>query len=636
MRVGDLVDDLLRLRGGLATFGGDVDRAVVLDRDLGAGVLLDLVDHLALRTDDLADLVDRDRDRDDARRGRTHLGRAVDALVDHFENRGAGLMRLLERGGEHVGRNAVELRVELQCGDEVGGAGDLEIHVAERVFGAQDVGERLVDVFAVHIARDQAHRDARDRGLERHAGRQQRQRGGAHGTHRRGAVRTDGLGDLTDRVRELLAARQHRHNRLFGERAMADLAALRRADAAGLTGRIRRHLVIVHVALGLRTAQRVDLLLHLEHVERRDAKDLRFATLEQRGAVHARHNVHFGGQRADVAQATAVDAVVLGQDAAAHDLALQFLERVAQFLVFLRLVHIGELDGQRLAHALLDLVDALLARQLLGDRQRLVEVGVRDLVDAVVQVVGVFGEQREVARLLGGDLLEFVLRVAQHLDERLGSLKATSHNLFVRLGLALVIDERPRVLAGARLDHRNRDVAILNHAARDHDLEDGALTLAPARERDPLAVDESQAHAADGARERQAGDERRRGRRVQRDHVVRIVGIDGEHRLHNLHLIAQGVREERAQRAVDDAARENGLRARTAFAAEERARDLARGVHLLFHVDGQREEIVILLRAAAGGRGRQHHGVVVEIGGHRTISLLCEAARLKAQRALAI
>ena len=59
--------------------------------------------------------------------------------------------------------------------------------------------------------------------------------------------------------------------------------------------------------------------------------------------MHARHNVHLGGQGADVAQATAVDAVVLGQDAATHNLALQFLEGVTEFLVLLGIVHIGEL-----------------------------------------------------------------------------------------------------------------------------------------------------------------------------------------------------------------------------------------------------------------------------------------------------
>ena len=122
----------------------------------------------------------------------------------------------------------------------------------------------------------------------------------------------------------------------------------------------------MHIALGGRARQGVDLLLHLEHVERGDAQNLGFAALEQG------HHVDLGGERADVTQATAVDAVVLREDATAHDLALQLLERVADLLVFLHLVHVGELDGQRVLDALLDLGDALLTRQLLGDRQRLI------------------------------------------------------------------------------------------------------------------------------------------------------------------------------------------------------------------------------------------------------------------------
>ena len=52
-----------------------------------------------------------------------------------------GVLGLVQRLGEHVGGQAVDLGVELQGGHDVGGAGHLEVHVAEGVLGAEDVGE---------------------------------------------------------------------------------------------------------------------------------------------------------------------------------------------------------------------------------------------------------------------------------------------------------------------------------------------------------------------------------------------------------------------------------------------------------------------------------------------------------------
>ena len=173
--------------------------------------------------------------------------------------------------------------------------------------------------------------------------------------------------------------------------------------------------------------------------------------------------------------------------------------------------------------AFLDLVDAVLARQLFGDGQGFVEVGVGDLVDAVVQILGVLREKLEFLGFLRGDLLELGLGLADHLDERLGGLKTTGHDLLIGLGLTLVIDEVPGVLAGTRLDHGDGNITVLDHAASDHDLEHGALTLAPTREGDPLAVNQGQTHAGDRAFERQTGDHGGGGGGVQCDDVVCVI-----------------------------------------------------------------------------------------------------------------
>ncbi len=62
--------------------------------------------------------------------------------------------------------DALDLDVHLQRGDAVGGAGHLEVHVAQVIFIAQDVGQhgKLVAFL------DQAHGDAGHVRLQRHAG----------------------------------------------------------------------------------------------------------------------------------------------------------------------------------------------------------------------------------------------------------------------------------------------------------------------------------------------------------------------------------------------------------------------------------------------------------------------------------
>ena len=56
-------------------------------------------------------------------------------------------------------------------------------------------------------------------------------------------------------------------------------------------------------------------------------------------------------------------------------------------------------------------------------------------------------------------------------------------------------------------------------------------------------------------------------------------------------LTAVAIAERGAQRAVDEAAGQDGPLGGTALAAEERAGDLAHGVHALFDVHGEGEEV---------------------------------------------
>ena len=121
---------------------------------------------------------------------------------------------------------------------------------------------------------------------------------------------------------------------------MADLAALRRTDAAGLAVGPRRHVVVVEEPLGRLRVERVDELVHARHGQRAHVEHLGLAALEQAGAVRRREQADLGRHRAQVGRATAVDAQALVDDA----LADQLLGQRADGLLDL-LLPAGELAG---------------------------------------------------------------------------------------------------------------------------------------------------------------------------------------------------------------------------------------------------------------------------------------------------
>ena len=166
---------------------------------------------------------------------------------DDVEDRETSLLRLVQGLGQHVGRKAVNLRIELQRRHGVGRAGDLKVHVAERVFGAQDIGER--DVLAVVV--DQPHSNTGHGGLDGYSRRHEREGGSADRGHRRRTVRLQDVRHHSQGVRKVLLAGKDRDQGALREHAVTDFAALRHAHATSFAHGVGRKVVVVHVATKL-------------------------------------------------------------------------------------------------------------------------------------------------------------------------------------------------------------------------------------------------------------------------------------------------------------------------------------------------------------------------------------------------
>src|SRR4051812_44569058 len=322
---GQALDPLDRLAGVLAGHRGDLDRPVVLDVDLGLGLLLDLADHGAALADDLADLLGVDLDRDDARCEVAHdlasLGQDLGHLVEDLEARREGL---LEAVADDRLVDALDLDVHLQGGDAVPRAGHLEVHVTDRVLLAEDVGQD--DEAAVRLA-DQAHRRAGDRCRDRHAGVHDRERRAAGRRHRRRAVGRHALGHEPDDVRELLVARQDRDERSLGQVAVTDVATARATHRLVLAGAVRGEVVVVDVALLGLGADRVDALDVRGRAERRDRHDLGLTAGEQARAVRSGQDADLDRDLAQLRQPAAVHPDALVEGHLAGDLLVDEIEQ---------------------------------------------------------------------------------------------------------------------------------------------------------------------------------------------------------------------------------------------------------------------------------------------------------------------
>ena len=245
---------------------------------------------------------------------------------------------------------------------------------------------------------------------------------------------------------------------------------------------------------------------------------------------------------------------------------------------------------ERFAHLVEDGPAHLVARELLGDVERLAQrvLVAEHRLDRFLVLLG----RLELDGLPADHLAELRDGRADLLDDLVRELDGADDDLFAEL-------------VHAAFDHRHGV-----GRAGDHHVHLGLGPLGVVGEGDVLAVDQGDTGRTDGTEKGHLGQRQGRATAVDGQHVgiVELVVRDDERLDLGIHLVPVG--PERTDGPVRHAHREDLLRGRSGLALQEAAGDLAGGVALLAVVDGEGKEIEPGSRRRHRGAG-DHHRVSV-------------------------
>ncbi len=437
------------------------------------------------------------------------------------------------------------------------------------VLGAGDVGQHDGPLALL----DQAHGDAGHWVLDRHAGVHHAQGAATDAGHRGGAVALQDVADDADGVGEVLTLRQDGAQGTLGQLPVAQLAAARAALGAHLTDGEGREVVVQHELLRVFLDQRVqDALGVLHRAEGRHGEGLRLPAGEHGGAVRARQQADLAGDLTDLLRRAPVGAAALVEDLVPHDAVLDLRESAAHVAAGRGVLVVGVaelLDGivSQGGRRVLALALVLHAEDLLAALQ----VGRLDQRHGLLHVGG--------RRPLGGgrlaaDLLDQLADQVADLDVEVVAALDGGDDVILRQGL------------GGAFDH---DDGVARAADHQVQLAGGALFVAGVD--DELVID--QAHAATARRAQEGGAaDAQRGRAADHAQDVRVVvRVGAQHPREDLDLVLIAVREQGAQRPVDQAAGQDLLGRGAALPLDDSAGELARRILLLAILHAQREEV---------------------------------------------
>ena len=382
---------------------------------------------------------------------------------------------------------------------------------------------------------------------------------------------------------------------------MADFTPARGAYPPGLADAVGREVVVVHELLGVVRPHGVQGLLHGQGGQGGNGEHLGLAPGEEAAAMGAGQFAHAASDGADLVGPAPVGTDVQVEDAAAHFLLDQVLERLGDVAAG---VVVGQLRGDFRLHG----VQAGVALALEG-------VALQHLGDAAVdQGVNLL------LALFGGRVVEVNLGLVG---------AAFGHQPVDQLdGLDVALVGQPDALQDDLFGHLDR-TGLDHHdgvaVAGDDHVEVGGVAALEAGVDGVVVAVPGDAAGADGSLEGDLADGQRGGGGDHAQGFGRMRFVHRQHGDNHLHLVVQPLGEQRADAAVGQAGGQDGLGAGASLAAEEAAGDLAHGVQALFKFHGQRQEVDALAGLVGHHGGGQQDGVAAG-DGHGAVGLLGQAA----------
>src|SRR5579871_743963 len=560
-----------RARQTISIARSHIHSARIVNVDLHTGRIDDAPNHLAARSDQVTDLIGRNLQ---CVNPRSKLGllfiRTSDRRIHRIQQRQPSTTSLLKGLTHDLWRDSHDLDVHLQCRNTLASTSHLEVHITIVILSARNIGENGILIALLH----QPHSHTGNRSLNRNPSLHQRQRGSAHGSHRRRSIRLQNVGDDAQSIRRLIFSWQHSLNRSRSQSAMTNLTPTNPTHPTHFSNRERREVIVQHEATLLLTLIALQPLSIVSRTQSRTHQRLRLSASEQRRTVNARQNSNLNRDLTNLVKSPVVGTNALVQNLIAEDLLAQHFVILAELLR-----RRGISLGQILLQLILNVLDQRIAVELrmLLRVERVLQLRT-DLAGQLAEIRLVnLGRCNRTFRLpcttdqvlnRGADLLDLAMRKLDSIDD------AVFGN-FLRAGL----------------DHHN---AILG--PHNHDVQRTFLTLALGRVHHELIIHESNPHSSYWPMEGNVAQGKRTARTIDSEHIRIILFISGIDKRNHLRLIPKLLWKQRTDRTVDLAARQNLLLAGTTFALDKSTRNAATRVGELAVLNRQGEEVNPFLR----------------------------------------